>query len=235
MLFLSALAGPHPGSPVVVQAPFPPGLPQLECDLSQVRIGWSKDYGTLPIDVDLGANFDAQAGVFESLGCRVEHRDIVMDDIDAVFNVLCYERTAADTKPVYEHNHAGLDARLAVHHERVRNLSGADFLHAHERRLALWKDVADAFASFDVLIWPNDLSDPCKFDDELAAADMDYRLLHAAPLLGLTAITVPCGFSTDGVPRGMQILGPPGADLLVAQVAYAYQQATGFVGLHPPG
>ena len=227
-LFLSVLAGPHPRSPMVVQAPFPPGLPELERDMSGMRVGWSRDHGSLDIEADLGANFDAQAVVFESLGCVVSARDIRMDDVDWMYNILCYERVAADTKTIYENNLDGLDPRLARYFERLRDLTGADFLAAHEARLALWHDVADAFDSYDVLVWPNEPSDAYGYDDEEAALGLDWRLLYVAPLLGLPAITVPCGFSASGAPRGIQIFGAPGADLLMAQAAYAYEQATGY-------
>ena len=63
---------------------------------------------------------------------------------------------------------------------------------------------------------------------------MDWSLLFAAPLLGLPACTVPCGFSVSGVPRGLQVVGRPGADLLVLQVAAAYEAATGYGRRRPP-
>ena len=79
-----------------------------------------------------------------------------------------------------------------------------------------------------MLVWPNEPSDAYGYDDEEAALGLDWRLLYVAPLLGLPAITVPCGFSASGAPRGIQIFGAPGADLLMAQAAYAYEQATGY-------
>ena len=196
--------------------------------MTGVRVGWSRDHGSLEVDAELGANFDAQAAVFESLGCRVESRDIPLDDVDRMFDIICYERVLADTHPIFEHNIDGLDPGLARHYERVRDLTGGDFLAAHDARRVLWREVADAFEVFDVLVWPNEVCDACGYDDEEAAASNDWSLLYVAALLGMPAITVPCGFSAAGAPRGVQILGAPGADLLIAQVAYAYEQATGF-------
>ena len=227
-LFLSVMAGPHPHAPVVVQVPFPPGLPDLKRDLQGLRIGWSRDHGSLSIDEELGRNFDALAAVFETFGCEVSQRDISMDEVDWMYQILCYERVAADTKPIYDTHREGLDDRLVSHYERFRNLTGEDFLSAHRARQDLWQDVADAFDHFDILIWPNEAFDAYDFDDEQRAESHDWRLLYVAPLLGLPAITVPAGFSLSGAPRGLQVLGAPGADLLVAQVAYAFEQATGF-------
>jgi amidase len=55
-----------------------------------------------------------------------------------------------------------------------------------------------------------------------------------APLLGLPAITLPSGLSDRGIPRGLQIHGRPGDDLLVLQVAHAFEQATGYGRQRPP-
>ncbi len=109
-----------------------------------------------------------------------------------------------------------------------------DFMAAEARRHKMWNEVSRAFAQHDVLVWPNDLSDPFGFNDVEAGDRHDWSLLFAAPLLGLPAATVPCGLSETGIPRGLQILGRPGADLLVLQVAHVYEQATGYGKQRPP-
>ncbi len=224
-LFLSALTGPDPRCPVVVAAPFPPGLPELARDMKGLRIGWSRDHGCLEIDPDLGRNFDAQRAVFEGLGCVVA--DCPIDHSGGLgesYSVLAYQRVAAETEPAVGR---GLDARLEAKYHWLRGLTGVDFMAAETYRHGMWQDVSPAFEVHDVLIWPNDLSDPFGYNDEEAGNKHDWSLLFAAPLLGLPAVTVPCGLSAAGVPRGLQILGRPGADLTVLQVAHAYEQATG--------
>lgn len=231
-LFLSALTGPDRRCPVVVSAPFPPGLPELARHMKGLRIGWSRDHGCLEIDPDIGANFDAQRAIFEDLGCVVADRPIDHSgDLGESYSALAYQRVAAETEPAVGH---GLDARLEEKYHWLRGLTGADFMAAEAYRHRMWRDVTQAFDEHDVLVWPNDLSDPIGFNDEEAGNRLDWSLLFAAPLLGLPAVTVPCGLSDSGVPRGLQILGRPGADLTVLQVAHAYEQATGFGKRRPP-
>ena len=231
-LFLSALAGPDPRCPVVVSAPFAAGLPELTRDMTGLGIGWSRDHGGLEIDPDIGRNFDAQRSVFEDLGCVVADCPIDhLDGLDDHYSVLAYQRIAAEVEPAVGR---GLDAGLEQKYHWFRGLTGADFMAAEARRHRMWNEVSRAFAQHDVLVWPNDLSDPFGFDDVAAGDRHDWSLLFAAPLLGLPAATVPCGLSETGIPRGLQILGRPGADYLVLQVAHAYEQATGFGKQRPP-
>jgi amidase len=98
----------------------------------------------------------------------------------------------------------------------------------------VWQEVVAAFTRFDVLILPNDPTDPYGFDDNDAGEQFDWTFLLLAPLLGLPVTTVPCGLSREGIPRGLQIHGRPGADLEVLQVAYAYEQATQHSRQRPP-
>ena len=231
-LFLSALAGPDPRCPVVVSAPFPAGLPELSRDMKGLTVGWSRDHGCLAIDPDIGRDFDAQRGVFEGLGCVVaecpiDHADGLYDH----YSTLAFQRVAAEVEPAVGR---GLDSRLEQKYHWFRGLSGADFMAAEARRHTLWNAVSGAFAKYDVLVWPNDLSGPFGFNDAAAGDRHDWSLLLVAPLLGLPAVTVPCGLSDAGVPRGLQVIGPPGADLLVLQVAHAYEQATGYGKMRPP-
>ncbi|MBN34644.1 MAG: amidase [Rhodospirillaceae bacterium] len=224
-LFLSALAGPDPRCPVVVSAPFAPGLPDLSIDMKGLRIGWACDHGGLTVDPDIAANFEVQRQVFENLGAIVEPCPIDLSDIEDHYGVLAYQRVSREVEPAVGR---GLDAGLEAHYHETRAATGEDVMKAETRRHKLWQDMVLAFAEHDVLIWPDDSTDPFRFDDEAASQEQDWTLLYASPLLGLPTTTVPCGFSGSGAPRGLQVLGRPSADLLTLQVSHAYEQATQF-------
>lgn len=230
-LFLSALAGPDPRAPVYVQAPFPPGLPDLNRDLKGLRIGWACDHGSIDVDPDIARQFNAQRAVFEDLGCVVENHDVDLRGLyDGPYDVLAHQRVAAEVEPAIGH---GLDPGLEKRAAKSRSLTGNQILEAEARRLRLWRDMTAAFAAYDVLVWPDDPLDPIGFDDDAAGDDVGWSLLTVAPLLGLPAITVPFGFSETGLPRGLQIHGRPGGDLLILQVARAFEQATGHGNRRP--
>jgi amidase len=231
-LFLSALAGPDRRAPVHVQAPFPPGPPNLARDIEGLRVGWACDHGSLEIDADIARCFNAQRRVFEDLGCIVGDRNIDLGGtVDGAYEVLAYQRVAAEVAPAMGPD---LDPHLMERAAWSRALTGEDILAAEALRLRLWHDIFDAFENYDVLVWPNDACDPFGFDDDDAGEKVDWTLMLVAPLLGLPAITLPSGLSEAGIPRGLQIHGRPGADLLVLQVAHAFEQATGYGKRRPP-
>ncbi|MBT5435680.1 MAG: amidase [Rhodospirillaceae bacterium] len=224
-LFLSALAGPDPRCPVVVSAPFAPGLPDLSIDMKGLRIGWACDHGSLAIEPDVASNFEAQKAVFEDLGAIVEVCNIDLGDIGGAYSTLAYQRVSREVEPAVGR---GLDAGLEAQYHATRASTGADLMDAETRRHRLWNDVALAFANHDVLVWPDDPCDPFAYNDEETSQALDWTLLLVSPMLGLPTTTLPCGFSISGSPRGLQVLGRPGMDLLTLQVSHAYEQATQF-------
>ena len=163
--------------------------------------------------------------------CPIDHTGDHSGDLYESYSVLAYQRVGAEIEPAVGR---GLDARLEEKYHWFRALTGADVMAAEAFRHNMWNHVVEAFERHHVLVWPNDLSAPYGYNDEAASNGHDWSLLFAAPLLGLPAVTVPCGLSEAGVPRGLQILGRPGADLLVLQVAHAYEQATGHGKQRPP-
>lgn len=87
-------------------------------------------------------------------------------------------------------------------------------------------EVAKAFAAVDLLITPTLLSPPVTIAQGADPTVVSIR--NTAPFddLGLPAISVPCGFTTSGLPIGLQIVGAPFAESTVLALAHAYEQAT---------
>lgn len=188
-------------------------------------MGWSSGGDAIALESDLAANFEAQRTVFSDLGCVVEQRDIDLSNLGIAYEVLAFQRVSREVEPAVGR---GLDGRLEAHYHKTRGETGAELMDAETRRHRLWNDVALAFAEHDVLVWPDDPVDAYAYDDEEGSESLDWSFLFVSPMLGLPTITVPCGFSPSGSPRGLQILGRPGMDLLILQVARAYEQATQF-------
>ncbi|MCE2519186.1 MAG: amidase [Alphaproteobacteria bacterium] len=230
-LFLSALAGPDPRSPVVVAPPFPAGPVDLAIDLSGLRIGWSCDHGSLDIDPSIRGTFMTALDVFSGLGVRLTRCDIDVGGVSDMSQRLSEQRLARDVGAVSD---PGVDPVLMRRAGTAETMTGRDILEAEACRHRVWADLVRAFQDHDVLLWPDDLCDAIGFDDEVAGDLVDWTLLYVSPLVGLPTTTVPCGFSDSGIPRGLQVIAPPGRDRLALQVAFAFEQATGFTRRLPP-
>lgn len=100
--------------------------------------------------------------------------------------------------------------------------------HAQTRRSQLRHEVSSFMKQYEFLVWPTHLSRPYAVDDSITEHAMDWTPVDVAPLLGLPAITVPCGFDSDGLPVGLQIMGQHGADADVIKLAQAFENETNF-------
>jgi aspartyl-tRNA(Asn)/glutamyl-tRNA(Gln) amidotransferase subunit A len=101
------------------------------------------------------------------------------------------------------------------------------YIQARRDLAQVRRTAGKSFESVDALVTPTlpipppAISDP-KADDILPAV----RNTSPFNVNGLPAISVRCGFTSTGLPIGMQIIGPPGGDAVVLQLAHAYEQAT---------
>jgi aspartyl-tRNA(Asn)/glutamyl-tRNA(Gln) amidotransferase subunit A len=117
--------------------------------------------------------------------------------------------------------------------ENGQAISAADYIDAVEEMRRLRAAIPAVFEKADLLLTP---AAPGPAFELGAPPDLVF-LRNLAPwnLLGLPAISVPCGFTRAGLPIGLQIVGPPGRDALVLQLAEAWQQATDYHQRRPPG
>jgi len=111
------------------------------------------------------------------------------------------------------------------------------YLKALQVRTLIRRDFEKAFKSFDVLVGPTMPVPPFKIgekiEDPLALYMCDV-LTAPANLTGYPAISVPCGFTSNKLPVGMQITAPPFREDLTFQVGYAFEQATEYKSQKPP-
>jgi amidase len=127
--------------------------------------------------------------------------------------------------------------------ERGRSASALDVYRASKERTAWHRHLLTLFQRFDILVLPTAQVFPFDADQHwpatIAGREMDtyhrwMEVVIGPTLAGAPAISVPVGFGAAGAPMGMQLIGAPGADLRVLQVAHAYDQATRWVDRRPP-
>lgn len=236
-LLLSAMAGPDPRSPVAIREDPAIFRAPLDRDLRGLRVAWAPDFGgQLPVEAAVVRQLESQRAVFEGLGAVVEDAVLDLRGFDEVFRTLRALIYANRCGPLLEAHRHQMKGTVVENTEIGCALTGADIARAESLRAELFQRTRVFFDRYDCLVVPSALVPP--FDVELewvpvvaGVEQPDYLGWMAActaiTATGHPAISVPAGFD-DGLPVGMQIVGPHPDDFGLLQIAHAFEQATNF-------
>ncbi len=241
-LLLSVMAGPDPRVPISLPQPGAMFRRPLERDFSGARIAFSRDLG-YPVDRRVIAVLERAAADFEALGCTVSEAAPDLSDADEIFRTLRAFMFLARGREDYARHREQMKDTLIWNIEQGLALSADDISRAEVARSALLGRVAAFFEDYDFLLCPATQVPPFaveqewvrEIEGEAMATYLDWMgVCCAITVTGLPAISVPAGFTTDGLPAGAQLVGRRWADFDVLQLAYAFEQATGHGVRRPP-
>lgn len=117
--------------------------------------------------------------------------------------------------------------------ERYMNLTSMDLLKIWNDVAALKIRIQQLMREYPFLIFPTNASHAFDLDDVQAEQDCDWATLYLAPMLGLPVVSVPAGFTNDGMPFGMMITGQAGEDMTVLQLAAGFERETEYYRQQP--
>ena len=226
-LLLEATAGLDPLDPNSLDEPMATLPKSLPTDLTGKRIGVLHQANRGVHPQTMAAMEKALADI-ESLGAHVE-------DV---------------TVPSFEHAHVAnsiiyLAEGFALHHDTFRRraddlgqvirtygflgavFSAADYIQAQRMRARICRELGAIFESFDVLVSPATAApapELAKFDPFAIPNQLRSVASELFNLTGYPAVSVPCGFTEDKMPIGLQIAGPRLGEAAVLSTAYAYEQ-----------
>ena len=242
-LMLSAIAGPDPRSPIAISEPGNRFAQSLERDFKGVPVAWSRDLGRLPVDSRVTDVIDAQRPVFEALGCRTIDGEPDFSDADEIFKVWRAWYFALVLSGLLDTQRDKMKDSVIWNIEEGMKLSGPRIGEAERKRTELYHRVREFMEVHEFLILPVSQVPPFdvgqRYVKEINGEKMEtyidwMKSCYYITPIGFPAISVPCGFTMDGLPVGVQIVGRHQDDLGVLQLAHAFEQASGFWKQRPP-
>jgi amidase len=234
-LLLSVMAGPDPRCPISITEPGSRFTSNLERNFKGVRIAWFKDMGGIPFDPRILSVVNAQRRVFESLGCIVEEAEPDWTGVHDSYDTLrAWGYAATQAENVRLHRDLVKDT-IQWEVERGSKLTGADIARALTLRSKAWDNMRGFQEKYEYFVTPTtqvlpfDVNLP--YPTEIAGVKMATYIEWQKSCILISslenpAISMPCGFSEDGLPVGLQIVGRHRDEWSVLQLAHAYEQAT---------
>jgi amidase len=242
-LMLSAIAGPDPRQPISIVEPGARFRAPLTRDFKGVRVAWSADCGGLPMAPCVVATLEARRKVFEELGCIVEEAYPDFTDAEEIFLVWrAWRMELRFGEMLHTHRHLMKDT-LIWNTEEGQKLTGPQIGRAEVKRTQLYHRMREFMERYEFFLCPVTQVPPFDVKErwvrEINGVPMknyiDWnRSTWYITITGHPCISVPCGFTDDGLPVGLQIVGRHQDDFGVLQLAHAFEQATGTWKRRPP-
>jgi amidase len=239
---LSTIAGPDSRAPLSIHEPGEHFARPLNRSFKGVRVAWFKDLGGVPFDPRVRAVVDAHRKTFESLGCVVDQSEPDFAPAEVAFRVLRAWNTANSYGERWRAHPEAFKDTLTGEIEEGLRLTGADVARAEAAHGQLWRRFQAFLEKYEYFVLPTtqvppfDVNTP--YPTEIAAVKFDnyidwMKSCWYISATGNPAASVPAGFTPEGLPVGVQIVGRASEDFSVLQLAHAFEQATGFGKRHP--
>jgi amidase len=242
-LLMSAMAGPDPRD--VSCYPSDPGVFRgaLDRDFRGVRVAWCPDLGGLPLDPRVRDVLAAQRATFESLGCIVDDVAPDLKDAEYVFITIRSFRSAATYGPLLDQHRDLLKPDAVAEIEQGRAVTNSELARAMLMHSALMERMRKFQETYEFTLCAVNQVPPfdAKIDwpHAIAGVPMEHYIAWQKTCYWISAtlrpaISVPAGFTPEGLPVGIQIVGRHRADRSVLELARAFEQATKFGERRPP-
>jgi amidase len=244
-LMLSVMAGPDDRSPIsyevdrrelanAAKAPSVKGW----------RIAWTSDLGgVMTIDDQVRTVFERAIPVFRAAGGRVEQACPDVSDVPEIVRLTRGLLMVARHADKLAEHRAILQDGLVENTEQGLALTSRDVARGELLRTRLWQRVREFLATRDLLVTPTSATPPFPIE-HAHAVEVNGRpvgrilqrsyLTYAFSVLGLPAISIPCGFTSQGLPVGLQIVGRRRGEAAVLRAAAAFEAAHPWAAHVPP-
>ena len=242
---LQVLAGHDPLDPTSANRPVPNYLATLNDPIEGLTIGVPGDPFWDPIDPEVEAAVRAGIEVLRGLGARIVDVEFPMaDDLVAMQTTILFADAAAYHHRWMRERPQDYDPRVLAGLQQGATVPAVDYVNAQRLRAVLREKMNEVYRRVDLLAMPTTPVTAPKIGqayETVAVGNGQMQLTRALTrnmspynLLGVPAMTVPCGFSSDELPIGLQIAGRAFDEATVLRAGHAYQQETDWHTWRPP-
>ena len=238
-VLLNAIAGHDRADESSSRHPVVDFVPDENCQVRGLRVGFPENFFFERLDGDVELCVRGAIARLESLGADVRPVKVPdMTAVNAVARVILLCEASAMLEPhLADRGQFGADVLALL--DQGRLLPATDYIHAQRLRKRMQLEFAQVWSTVDCLIAPTTPNTAPRVGDttvKLGGKEEDVRLattrlVRSFNLLGLPALSMPCGVSTDGLPVGLQIVGAPFEEALLLRVGAAMED--GGVGIPP--
>ena len=242
-LCLDAMTGEHWDDPLSLPRPSEPFQAAAARPRVPPTVAWTPDLGGLmPLDPEVRAVCSAAVRALEGLGARVEQACPRFGDATEVFRVLRAQSFAARYAPLLATNRKDLKPEIVGNIEAGLKLSADDVRRAELARAALAHDTAGFFRRYGLLVTPSVIAPPFDIEQRYLTEVAGHKFADyvgwligsfAITLTSCPAISIPCGFTKDGLPIGLQIVAPFHGEATLLSCAAALEAALGLARKTP--
>ncbi len=236
-ILLRIIAGRDPLDPTSAAKPVPDYPRALRGRRSRLRLGLPCEYFFERIDEQVKQAIEAAERVFAKLGAQIEEVSLphLVDSLEPSTHIALAEARHFHETAGYFPAHAGEygeDVRRLL--DKGASVSAVHYLKALEARQAVLGDFKAAFDRVDAILAPTVPVPAPRLGETMLMVGGEQETVRSALIrlnrpgnfTGLPAISVPCGFTHDGLPIGLQLIGRAWDEARLLQIAHAYERAT---------
>jgi aspartyl-tRNA(Asn)/glutamyl-tRNA(Gln) amidotransferase subunit A len=240
---LSVISGYDARDPQTSKNPVPDLTGDIERGLAGLRLGLIADYSLEGLQDDVRLSFEQALALLEESGATI--REVPIPDLDLATSALM---TIDIAEPAAYHaqwlrdrpQDYGDDIRTLL--EQGEMYTATQYIQAQRYRSMLHRSFTEAMHDLDAIITPSvPYTSPRIGERTVSIGGKDIGLIDAImryqalpPLAGMPALSVPCGFSSEGLPVGMQIIGDAFDESTVLRIGHAFQRLTDWHRRKPP-
>jgi amidase len=242
-LMLSTMAGPDPRCPISISEPGSIFRESLAGQVKGARVAWFGNFGGLEFDSRVRNAVNAQRGTFESLGCIVDDAEPDLTGGAEAYRTLRLWSFAASLGESVRRQPHLFKETIQESVARGTEITGTELARATALHTRLFERMRRFMEDYDFFIVPSTQVPPFDIREEwvreINGMPMNNYIdwIQCCWMITITeapSISMPCGFTPEGLPVGLQIVGKQRGEMQVLRMAFAFEQATQFGKRRPP-